>query len=903
MINTRFYTWVDVQDTLDAYFSSDNNKNWLDNVTFRAYWDGLNICFSKPKEESAILEKLSTIFLARLKKDDDNINYLELENNIKFFIFFEEVEKEDIEESMFKPSLARKSIIASSKKEDLNRNSLETPTLFAFHSFKGGVGRTLHSIAFALQLAEKSKVLLIDADFEAPGITWLIENREIALSDVLAMVHGSENEQEVIDYTASILKETVGTDGIFVLPAFRELSEKTSSVLEIKPEHIFKFSKNPFILSDIVKKLGIALGVDYIVMDLRAGISELSTGWLLDPLINKVFVTTLSSQSLLGTEMMFRLLSKFEKSNNIENQNKPFLIVSQIPKTSLKEVTLGWTGDTDSDATLKPLRDAYATSFIQPSEYEGKEEDNLTDEQITARVVTPYAIFSEEFDTLKFLPDSWKAVCDRIKSVELHKEMAILTDILPTNGIGNETTEDFAEGREKLMEFSKKMIFAESTEIDDFLITESIRKIATKYRTQVPIAVIVGAKGSGKTFLYKQIARFEDWKNFIEKIIGATPNNSALIFPVTIPSNEGNSEKFNKIPEKIKNITGYKGETVWSEHIKPNIEKSLKSDLTVSEWREKWLDYMAWATGFEVGKNNISKEFIKFLENKNIKMVGIFDGLEDIFNEFNSNPNQQKALGALLQDVPNWLESQSKKYLGITIFIRKDLVSAAITQNLGQFLDKYNDFELKWNIEEALRLVNWIIIKSKTFMDYPITLENLGDKKENDLTSPLYKLWGMKMGKITSNEAHSKNWILGSLANLKKEVQSRDIVRFLAIAAQKSKVDMASSYNSVYTDRVLFPINIRKAIDAVGIEKISEVKNENEPLNKILEILESKTNTIGFPCKLEDIKQSIDEKQIKILEDNGIIVFHNGEYYMAEIYRKGMGFKYSRIGRPKVLYV
>ena len=359
MVSNKFYTWIDVQDALDVYFDSIENNKWLANTSFRAYWDGLTITFAQPKTIKDICEKLSTIFLARFTDKDDE-KYLTLENDKIFSISFEEVQQDEIGESILKPSLSRKSFITGKSKKPLSidSNPLSKPAFFAFHSFKGGVGRTLHSIAFALQLAEKGKVLLIDADFEAPGITWLVENREIALADFLAMIHGTSDRNEVISYTAKVLKDATGDNNLFVLPAFRELSERVSSALEIKPEHILKFSKDPFILSDIIELLGVELGVDYIIIDLRAGMSELSTGWLFDPRINKVFVTTLSSQSLLGTAMIFRVLSKFEQKNNIPHQNNPFVIVSQIPKASLKEMALGWASDTDSESTLKPLRDA-----------------------------------------------------------------------------------------------------------------------------------------------------------------------------------------------------------------------------------------------------------------------------------------------------------------------------------------------------------------------------------------------------------------------------------------------------------------------------------------------------------------------------------------------------------------
>ena len=121
----------------------------------------------------------------------------------------------------------------------------------------------------------------------------------------------------------------------------------------------------------------------------------------------------------------------------------------------------------------------------------------------------------------------------------------------------------------------------------------------------------------------------------------------------------------------------------------------------------------------------------------------------------------------------------------------------------------------------------------------------------------------------------------------------------MAIAAEKSENDANISYD----DRILFPSSIKQAIAKVGSSKIEEVKNENEPLKKVLEKLEEKVNEIGFPCKVVTIKSIINDNDIKILEDNGVMMLYNGEYYMAEIYRKGMGFTYSRKGKPKVLYV
>lgn len=891
MSNQKFYTWIDVQDALTTHFSTDANQIELKAILLRTYWDGLHILHTTARTETEIIQKLSSIFWAQLKNTGTQL-YLSLENEQKLPILFELVEQEDINHFRFQPSLARKSFITQKNYPNTIRKLFYKPAFFAFHSFKGGVGRTLHSIAFALQLAEKHKVLLIDADFEAPGITWLIKKPEIAFADFLAMIHGTVQSKraQVIEYTANLLKDNaLQQNNLFVLPAFRNLDEQTASVLEIKPEHISKYAEDPFILSNLMVQLGQILKVDYIIMDLRAGISELSTGWLLDPAIYKVFTTTLSSQSLLGTGMMFRILSKFQQENHLNNQ-KPFVLITQIPRIAFKAIKNEWLSTIEMDSGIKQLRNSYIESFIDT-----KSLNDANQEVIIDQTLESMALFTEEYDTLKALPDNWEGVCKSIVEVQLSKKMAPLTDLIPNF---TESNLDFAQSRQKLIDFSKNMIYAEDENIDNFLITEPIRRLAETYRSRVPITVIVGAKGAGKTFLFKQMAHLKNWKAFLTKVKGQSSNNTAFTFAVTVPLNMRENSAFTQIPKDIQAITHSKESNIFIKFIKPAIEKSLESAFTVSEWRNKWLDYMAWAAGFEVGEKDAGTHFIAFLEQKKIRMVGILDGLEDIFNAFNDNQYQQQALQALLQDVCIWLESNDK-YLGILIFIRHDLISAAIPQNAGQFLSKYKDFELKWNSEEIFRLIHWILLEATVFKPPLLLSEELSQKKEDELIPALHKLWGVKMGSNDSNESLTYNWVLGSLANLNKEAQSRDMVRFLWEAAQLSQKD---AQNSVYrSDRILFPSNMRVAMDNIAPAKLQEVKMENKPLKAILDVLETHKTTLKFPCQTDDLK-FLNENQIKVLVDNGVIKLYKNEYYMAEIFRKGMGFSYSRKGKPKVLY-
>ncbi len=54
-----------------------------------------------------------------------------------------------------------------------------------------------------------------------------------------------------------------------------------------------------------------------------------------------------------------------------------------------------------------------------------------------------------------------------------------------------------------------------------------------------------------------------------------------------------------------------------------------------------------------------------------------------------------------------------------------------------------------------------------------------------------------------------------------------------------------------------------------------------------------------IPFTREQIGLSVEE--IKILEVNGVIIRDNDLYYMPEIFRFGLGFSLTRVGRPAVL--
>ncbi|WP_201095844.1 hypothetical protein [Thiocystis minor] len=72
---------------------------------------------------------------------------------------------------------------------------------------------------------------------------------------------------------------------------------------------------------------------------------------------------------------------------------------------------------------------------------------------------------------------------------------------------------------------------------------------------------------------------------------------------------------------------------------------------------------------------------------------------------------------------------------------------------------------------------------------------------------------------------------------MKGNVQARDLVRFLRIAANLES-ERSERIGQTWPDRVLVPESLRKAIPLCSVEKVTEAKTEIAPLRKWVKLME-----------------------------------------------------------------
>ncbi|WP_130472444.1 tyrosine-protein kinase family protein [Candidatus Magnetaquicoccus inordinatus] len=777
----------------------------------------------------------------------------------------------------------------------------DVPPLLVFHSFKGGVGRTLCALSMAQAYSEKKKkVLLIDGDFEAPGISILLRDRkpdfDFSFADLLTLLHADPDPQG--QNALKIAEEKIRNlqvGNLFVLPCFRHLEENLA--LAITPEQLLNSTAHSsFFLTETLAQLGQRLQVDMVLIDLRAGFSELAAPILFDPRVYTLYVANGAGQSLVGTELLIRQLLLQSQWDEQQTRIIPALIFNQIPQTELANI----------EQKLEPINQTLIHLFSERLS-DDERQNPITLNEIEQGVTYTTISYHE---SLASLSAQWDKAMEAIRQsgipTKLWNELqqwlpsARHITLPPSNELVTEHS--LLEKRKKLAKFADTMITAEKAAYDPqntigFLPIKSLKNLAEDHLHKLPIVVSIGAKGAGKTYSFINIVRSINWSNFVNKVDNSfTCSLQTGILPLLWGKNCNITE-----------MVGYQQRCQQALDL-PTINTSDEIRQIISEfnsenlfaWRTQWADLIAHSLGISVSSTDSPIEaLLTHLREKKQKLIVLIDGLEETFDKFTKNPVQQIALHALIQELPNWLATLPDQPLGIIIFIRQDMVEHAIPQNRNQFVQRHKNHELRWTWDEALELTAWVADRSQATEQL---WQDFSELNEADKMERLVPLWGYKMGGEGSKESKSNNWVLSVLSDLHGGIQARDVVRFLHLAAE-------NSIKLKTTDRILAPSAMREAIQSCSNSKIAEISEENDMLKGIFaKIMQnSATNTPNrfiTPCSLLELAQiGLDEEEIELLIEHGII-FHDklvSEYHFPEIFRYGLNIDRAAGARPKIV--
>ncbi len=748
--------------------------------------------------------------------------------------------------------------------------------VFAFHSYKGGVGRTLSLLAFAKawtakQTPKHKRVLIVDSDIEAPGLTWL-QNEEteqhFSFLDLLELIQSKQADKCLESIIEQIKKSTlkISTEKEIVEQYFIPTYRYQEQLLDIytKPETIVTSTHGKYIIPEILSQIGKLLGTDAVLVDLRAGLSEFSSPFLFDPRVKKYFVSSTSEQSIAGIKVILNQVTKGLPID--QNMLLPEILLTMVPDTLNSQ---------EKDDIVGEILNCF---------YSRAEEDSSVPENLVTELP-----FSSELIHLGSLAQIMQILGGTPFYQKIEK-MVENNYVAQTPSIHHVNVKNREQVIKNIHNFARKQITAEGNVKIDILVTQAISNLKRKYRNEIPSTIIMGAKGSGKTFLYLQLLRSGSWTSFCASLDKKIEEKEDMLFiPVLAATN---SREFvatlescvQKANDMIKccDITPF----FWNDN-ETAIKKYIQTKHNSLEWTNFWEKLLV---------QSINKNFTTFhelafeLDKDQKKIIFLLDGLEEILQDTIKDTSQQDAIYALCQEIVRILDMRYKN-IGIILFLRKDLARDAIKVNFEQFNQLYNSVELRWDKSEALKLALWLVNQAHPgFYGEEVPIESATPEI---IAKELQKLWGLKLGKASSNEAYSSQWILAALSDFNGQLQARDIIRFLQCAT-------INVGKEVYDDRYLMPTEIKNAVPDCSAKKIEEIKQEIGALKPILEKL-GNASIIKKVLPFSESTFDLTPVEERLMIQEGYLKITDGKYYLPEIIRHSLGFKYEKGARPKVL--
>lgn len=887
----RLFTWVDIEEQFALIAARYKWPAWLAGAD--CWWDGIELTVQEQVELDTVRAWLDKAFGPGSVIDLDGVMSIRLDDprsRVPVGLEIRVIRGDGV--TPRRVPVLRDNALTAHSAQPLMRPESDFPSdvqMIAFHSFKGGVGRTTHAVAMADDVARKGgRVLLIDADLEAPGITWMYREQggkfDFCYEDLLALLHSSADGSwsDAVEIGAAFLSnQQIGryADGgrVTVLPVGRRV---LLGPPRIEPADLLTSDRSPYFVTEALAALAVGIEADTVIVDLRAGASELSAPILLDPRVQRVFVTTLSGQSLMGTKALVeQLVSRAPTVQGIDPVSA--VVITQFrPDAHDDELRLA----------CQDFAEILANSLRLPEGSDAAEMDESVDTSVLSHPIP--SPFSEQ---LLALPSNWDAVTRLLRASNIAQAMESITATPRGTDVSRAPVPHGpspAEARHLLSEGAGTLIYAEGAAMSSasgFLVTDPLERLLSDHRTEPPVALVVGAKGAGKTFLFAKACVARTWQSFADASGVDGVSVDAPIVPVLESDNlVGGEVSTQGLRDSFAAQYGTIDGAATKQDIKDLLRRHLDShETSMVTWRTVWLRCLAMAAGLDVESQ--SPEDALTDVGTRTSVVYVIDGLEDLLQAI-TDTAKIVALRVLLVDVVDWLRTLRGRPIGLIVFVRRDLVSRAVPQNAGQLLDRYKQYALRWDRTEALRLALWVPHHVGAL---PAISRPVSELTEGELIAELVPLWGWKMGTEKSREARSHLWVPAALGDYHGQVQARDVVMFLHQAAKES------SSLSGWDDRVLVPTAMRKALLECSSSKIREIQEENQELGDLLRKMgqASQTGQVTAPFDYHDL--GLNNEEVATLVESGVIRQdrRDNRYHVAEIYRHHLGIASARRAR------
>jgi len=897
-------TWLDVARSLAKPEARESaRKNGL--LRARVGWFGLLIEAANHIEQRVLAEWLEEVFPGRPRTDPLRLTLEGPDKTAELLVDFNLVS----DETSYRPTFGVIDGAIEFATPAPPENTYRPVPIAAALSVKGGTGRTTSAVGLALRWAEKAQkpVLLVDADLEAPGISYLFRaeagEAKISLEDVIALAHAEEDPEALrtVEYAAERLRDHMLRSNIIVLPIRRDLDELASSA--IRPEHL-STPDHPYALADLLSQIAAKLGCAGVVIDVRAGLVPIGVNLAMDPDVSPMIVTTLSDQALKATGAFVRFLSR-ELRNAGAEPKRPLIVINRVPNLFRQ---------TGMDIKLlEPFTADLLASVVFDRQSELSASQGIFDESVGLDPYTQVEI--SELPELQVSSADWGSYIEQLNSSGFSFGVASSFDHWISSELGqtaaietspptpHEIVADVSNRRERLASYADSLISAENIQgsVSKPLVTRPLAALTQRFQSETPIAVSEGAKGTGKTLAARYFIAQKSWEAVVRELVGRDGAAPALILPVcaSIQSSASYQDQVDQARQHVSrelNLTAPQTSSTTTSWLKEQfaIPRSERA------WVDIWLDLTAWSAGYNSGIAGAGEGFLNLLRDSGRAVVALFEGLEELYTS-PDEPGVHVAMRAALVSLPQRLRSEVRRPLGAIVFARRDTVESAITQNLDQYRREYAHFALTWTDDDVLELAAWLATQAGALNG--VWAADFGSLPQEEKEQKLEVLWGRKLGPDDLpgrriREAYTATWIIAVLSDLQGRLVPRDLIRLLANSA---RMNITSEEATTYEGRLLVPRVLKAAIAPTSEKKVTETEEEIKELGQIFTKFREHAETLAVPLDQAAIEQlGLAPQELETLKRHGIVFGENVPYEVPELFRRGLRLKHAGARRSVV---
>lgn len=674
----------------------------------------------------------------------------------------------------------------SEKPREANPENTKAKVI-CFYSYKGGVGRTTLASFTAAELSQKydKRVVIIDADIEAPGLIYQYFGKDFELSKCKGLIDfflypGDINPNEFKENF--LLSHELNNKNLFLMPASSEFFEYNKlrkfpdkAETSISENYFQKIGRLSLIHDGseardrLLNLINESIKPDLILVDLRTGLTDIGGLFTSDDISDlNVFVGYPDNQTLPGLDFFIK---NSKLSINIdENFLMPKVLFVHSP-AARDEAGEVYQKNKDDFRTL-------INQFIgQSSSNRLTNLDESTDpiffdipyQQTLRAKIFSNGIMKVHKDNMlnpEFKP--YQDFSTRVFELLIENKMEEETEKLEyseeiDDQVNNQSDREIKYGdslKTELMEgFKKNPLFREGEKVaysETDLATDDLFKLNFQYfkddfdnLLKDDKFVIIGDKGTGKTTLKMASEKEEIVRSFNKDL-----SNISLIYITAIGEND-----FQATDLKAKEYDALQNRKFWRYHtfeiLKYYAKNKDKLEKDDRNRRKILMDCIEKFTDIEIS----DEDFLKIHNDSTKRIIFVYDYLDQTNTKYKELRNNS------IQELIFFWKFFSSDRITAKIFLRNDIMNQFNYDDISK-IKSSNTYTLNWTFDKLMAVFfKRLISRSDSLKRIFIEKEKIDIQEKKGLgiifpddptsiNKSIEAFFGEKIGQQTS-----RNWL------------------------------------------------------------------------------------------------------------------------------------------------